>query len=39
VALANAVCDALSPFGVEINRTPIDPQEIVRAVQRAGASR
>jgi carbon-monoxide dehydrogenase large subunit len=38
VALANAVCDALSPFGIEINRTPVDPQEIVRAVKAAAAA-
>ena len=28
-AIANAVCDALAPFGVEINATPISPQQIV----------
>jgi carbon-monoxide dehydrogenase large subunit len=30
-AIANAVCDALAPFGFELNRTPIDPERIVRA--------
>ena len=34
-AIANAICDALSPFGVEFNTTPIKPEQIVRAV-RAG---
>ncbi len=26
VAIANAVCDALSPFGIEINSTPVKPE-------------
>jgi len=30
VAVANAVCDALAPFGIEINATPVRPEEIVR---------
>jgi carbon-monoxide dehydrogenase large subunit len=30
VAVANAVCDALASFGVEINATPLKPEEIVR---------
>ena len=29
-AVANAVCDALAPFGVEVNATPIRPEQIVR---------
>src|SRR5438552_2665523 len=29
-AIANAVCDALAPSGIEINATPIRPEEIVR---------
>jgi len=33
VVLANAVCDALAPFGVEINSTPIKPEQILRAVR------
>ncbi len=33
VTLANAVCDALSPFGLEINSTPIRPEQIVFAVK------
>jgi len=32
VVIANAVCDALAPFKVEFNRTPIRPEEIVRAI-------
>ena len=33
-AVANAVCDALAPFAVEINATPIRPEELVRAIRR-----
>jgi aerobic carbon-monoxide dehydrogenase large subunit len=32
-AIANAVCDALVPFGVEVNATPINPEQLVRAAQ------
>jgi carbon-monoxide dehydrogenase large subunit len=32
-AVANAVCDALAAFGVEINRTPIRPEALVAAMQ------
>ena len=32
-AIANAVCDALAPFGVEVNATPVRPAELVRAVR------
>jgi carbon-monoxide dehydrogenase large subunit len=32
VAIANAVCDALSEFRVEFNATPITPEDIFRAV-------
>src|SRR5260370_7677134 len=32
-AIANAVCDALAPFGIEINRTPLRPAEIVAATR------
>jgi carbon-monoxide dehydrogenase large subunit len=35
-AIANAICDALSPFGVEFNTTPIKPEHIVTAVRAAG---
>src|SRR5713101_4153536 len=30
-AIANAVCDALAPFDVEVNTTPIKPEQLVRA--------
>jgi carbon-monoxide dehydrogenase large subunit len=29
-AIANAVCDAFAPFGIEVNATPVRPEEIVR---------
>ena len=32
-AIANAVCDALAPFGVEMNATPIRPEQLVRAMR------
>jgi len=32
-AIANAVCDALAPFGVEVNTTPIKPEQLVRATR------
>jgi aerobic carbon-monoxide dehydrogenase large subunit len=34
-AVANAICDALSPFGAEFNTTPIKPEQIVKAVREA----
>ncbi|MFL5268396.1 MAG: xanthine dehydrogenase family protein molybdopterin-binding subunit [Stellaceae bacterium] len=34
VAIANAVCDALAPFGVEVNATPVNPGQLVRAIKR-----
>jgi carbon-monoxide dehydrogenase large subunit len=37
-AVANAVCDALDPFGVEINATPVRPQEIVRLLRSGKAA-
>jgi carbon-monoxide dehydrogenase large subunit len=37
-AIANAICDALSPFGVEFNTTPIKPAQIVKAVRAARPS-
>ena len=37
VALANAVCDALSPFGIEFNTTPIRPEGMLCA--RSGNAR
>ncbi|MBO0738303.1 MAG: xanthine dehydrogenase family protein [Alphaproteobacteria bacterium] len=33
-AIANAVCDALAPFGIEFNATPIKPEQIVQAVRQ-----
>jgi carbon-monoxide dehydrogenase large subunit len=35
VVIANAVADALAPFGVEFNGTPIKPEQIVNAIQAA----
>ena len=37
-ALANAICDALSPFGVEITSLPLKPETILAAIEagRAG---
>ncbi len=34
VAIANAVGDALAPFGAEFNTTPVLPEQIVTIVQR-----
>lgn len=34
-AVANALSDALAPFGVEINRIPITPESVWRALQAA----
>jgi carbon-monoxide dehydrogenase large subunit len=31
-AIANAVCDALAIFKIELNATPIKPEHIIRAV-------
>ena len=33
-AIANAVCDALAPFAIEINATPIRPESLVRALRQ-----
>ena len=38
-AIANAVCDALAPFGLELNATPIRPAQIVGAARPAAGSR
>jgi aerobic carbon-monoxide dehydrogenase large subunit len=38
VAIANAVCDALAPFGAELNSTPVLPEQIVRIAQRGPPS-
>jgi aerobic carbon-monoxide dehydrogenase large subunit len=32
--IANAISDALAPFKVEFNQTPIAPERIVRAVKQ-----
>ena len=37
--IANGVCDALRPFGVEFNRLPITPQGIQQAIAPARDSR
>ena len=34
-AIANAVSDALAPFGADFNATPIKPEQIVKAVRSA----
>jgi CO/xanthine dehydrogenase Mo-binding subunit len=40
VAIANAVSDALAPFGhIEFNDTPIRPEQVYAAVARARAQR
>lgn len=36
-AIANALCDALSPFGVEINRLPLTPEYVWQLVSGAKA--
>jgi carbon-monoxide dehydrogenase large subunit len=33
-AVANAVCDALAAFGVEVNATPLKPEELMRSMRR-----
>ena len=33
-AVANAVCDALAPFGVEVNATPIKPEHLLRSLRQ-----
>jgi carbon-monoxide dehydrogenase large subunit len=35
-AIANAICDALAPFGVELNASPITPERIFQAIQKGG---
>ena len=37
-AVVNAICDALSPFGVELFELPATPQRIRDALRQAGAS-
>lgn len=36
-AIANALCDALSGFGVEISSLPITPESVWRAIEKAKA--
>jgi carbon-monoxide dehydrogenase large subunit len=36
--IANAVCDAFRPFKIELNRTPIKPQQIEQAVRSPSRS-
>jgi aerobic carbon-monoxide dehydrogenase large subunit len=36
-AVANAACDALASFGIEINATPIRPEQLVRSIRRHGS--
>jgi carbon-monoxide dehydrogenase large subunit len=33
-AIANAVCDALAPFAVEVNATPLNPEALLRAIRQ-----
>jgi carbon-monoxide dehydrogenase large subunit len=37
-AIANAVCDALVDFGIEINRLPVTPESIWQALESARAT-
>jgi aerobic carbon-monoxide dehydrogenase large subunit len=37
-AIANAICDALAPFGVELDRLPITPERVWRALRDSQAS-
>jgi len=34
-AVANAICNALEPFGVEIDRLPITPELVWNAIRGA----
>ena len=38
-ALANAICDALAPFGVEITSLPLKPEAILAAIEAGRAGR
>jgi len=38
VAIANAVCDALSSFKIELNRTPVRPDQLAQAIRQASAA-
>jgi aerobic carbon-monoxide dehydrogenase large subunit len=34
--VANAICDALADFGVELDRLPVTPERVWRAIQSGG---
>jgi carbon-monoxide dehydrogenase large subunit len=36
--IANALCDALADFGVEINRLPLTPELVWQALEQARAT-
>jgi carbon-monoxide dehydrogenase large subunit len=36
-AIANAVSDALSPLGIEINELPVTPERLFRLIEAARA--
>ena len=38
-AVANAVCDALAEFGVEISRLPVTPERVWEAINQGQAER
>jgi carbon-monoxide dehydrogenase large subunit len=38
-AVANAVCDALAPFAVEVNVTPLQYEELLRAIRQGESGR
>jgi carbon-monoxide dehydrogenase large subunit len=35
-AVANALADALSPLGIEINELPVTPERLFRLIKAAG---
>ena len=37
--IASAICDALAEFGVEINRLPLTPESVWRALSKAKSDR
>lgn len=39
VAIANAVCDALAHLGIEINRTPVNPERLLWSIRSAVEAR
>ena len=38
-AVANAIADALSPLGIEINELPVTPERLFRLIAAARASK